>query len=110
MKGYSYPGKSPKGGSPLSKRKDEGTVPLSEWEKKKGMRKSNIRGSNKTEIINDLEDRIEFLRSDLRGGGVDKVPVMKVGKQLNKLQTRLRKEYQIRDKEARSRGNYDEID
>ena len=44
------------------------------------------------EIQADLEDRIEFLRSDLQGGGKDKVSIMKLGKQLTKLEARLRKE------------------
>ena len=96
-----------KGSSPLSKKQDKKQVPLSKYEKKKG---TKITGGSKTEVINDLEDRIEFLRSDLQGYGKGKVPVMKVGKQLNKLQTRLRKEYQTRDKKAKNRGNYDEVD
>ena len=76
-------------GSSPAKQKPEKQVPLSEHEKKKG---TVITGGSNTEVINDLEDRIEFLRSDLKGGGKDKVSIMKVGKQLTKLQARLKAE------------------
>ena len=75
------------GSSPAKQKQDQ--VPLSKHEKKKG---TVITGGSNTEVINDLEDRIEFLRSDLKGGGKDKVSIMKVGKQLTKLQARLKAE------------------
>ena len=81
MKGMDF------GNSPV--KQDEKQVPLSEHEKKKG---TKITGGSQSEVINDLEDRIEYLRSDLQGGGKDKVSIMEVGRQLAKLQTRLKKE------------------
>ena len=77
-------------GSPAKQKTDTSKqVPLSPHEKKKG---TIITGGSDAEVINDLEDRIEFLRSDLQGGGKDKVSIMKLGKQLTKLEARLRKE------------------
>ena len=76
-------------------KQDKKQVPLSEHEKKKG---TQIISGNQNEVINDLEDRIEYLRDDLKGGGKDKMNVMEVGKQLNKLEKRLKEEYAKRDK------------
>ena len=62
-------------------------VPLSEVEKKKG---TMITGGSDAEIINDLEDRIEFLNSDLQ----DSDSTMEKGQimtQLNKLEVKLKK-------------------
>ena len=62
-------------------------VPLSKHEEKKG---TQITGGNKSEEMVDLEDRIEFLNSDLQG----EKSIMKRGKiitQLNKLKARLKK-------------------
>tara|TARA_R110002020_G_scaffold19448_1_gene67273 strand:+ start:1038 stop:1334 length:297 start_codon:yes stop_codon:yes gene_type:complete len=70
---------------------DKTNVKLSEHEKKKGTR---VTGGNKTEEINDLEDRIEFLQSDLDGGGKEDLKVMQKGKiitQITKLKAQLRK-------------------
>jgi len=63
-------------------------VPLSEGEKKKG---TMITGGSDAEVINDLEDRIDFLNSDLQ----DSDSTMEKGQimtQLNKLKVRLKKE------------------
>ena len=65
------------------------TVPLSKHEKEKG---TIITGGSKSEKIADLEDRIEFLRSDLKGGGEGKVNYMELGRQITKLEARLKKE------------------
>tara|TARA_R100000027_G_scaffold13127_1_gene9382 strand:+ start:403 stop:852 length:450 start_codon:yes stop_codon:yes gene_type:complete len=43
-------------------------VPLSGYEREKG---TEITGGNRVEIINDLEDRIEYLESDLEQGKGD---------------------------------------
>lgn len=51
----------------LSK-KDDKQVPLSAYEKKQG---TETQGGSKAERINDLEDRIEFLQSDLKEGKGD---------------------------------------
>jgi hypothetical protein len=78
MKGFSGFGNSP------AKQKQ---VPLSEHEDKKG---TIITGGSEAEEINDLEDRIEFLNSDIS----DSDSTMKKGKmitQRNKLQARLKK-------------------
>ena len=64
-------------------------VPLSKHEKKKG---TIITGGRDKEVIADLEDRIQFLRSDLKGGGEGKVNYMDIGRQITKLEARLRKE------------------
>ena len=53
--------------SPVKKKEDK-QVPLSAYEKKKG---TEITGGSKIERINDLEDRIEFLQSDLNEGKGD---------------------------------------
>jgi hypothetical protein len=66
---------------------DKKQVPLSPGEKKKG---TMITGGSKSEEINDLEDRIEFLNSDIS----DSDSAMEKGKmttQRNKLQARLKK-------------------
>ena len=63
-------------------------VPLSKGEKKKG---TMITGGGDAEVINDLEDRIDFLNSDLQ----DSDSTMEKGQimtQLNKLKVRLKKE------------------
>ena len=57
-------------------------VPLSEYEDKKG---TIITGGSKFEEKVDLEDRIEFLKNDIKDGNTDP----KVKAQLKKLQTRL---------------------
>ena len=64
-------------------------VQLSVHEKKKG---TMITGGSKSEIIADLEDRIEFLRSDLKGGSTGKPSIMNIGKQIAKLEARLKQE------------------
>ena len=74
-------------GKALWDSKHEKQVPLSEHEDKKG---TMITGGSKSEEINDLEDRIEFLNSDIS----DESSIMKKGKiitQRNKLKTRLAK-------------------
>ena len=71
--------------SPMTQKEKQ--VPLSPGEKKKG---TVITGGSKTEEIFDLEDRIEFLNSDIS----DSDSVMGKGKmitQRNKLQARLKK-------------------
>ena len=88
MKGFSGFKSSPA-------KQDKKQVPLSEHEKKKG---TQIVGGSQNEVINDLENRIEYLRSDLQGGGKDKVSIMEVGRQLNKLEKRLKEEYAKRKK------------
>ena len=50
------------------KQEEEKQVPLSSYERKKG---TEITGGSKVEIINDLENRIEFLESDLKEGKGD---------------------------------------
>ena len=80
MKGFSGFGNSP------AKQKQ---VPLSEHEDKKG---TIITGGSDSEVINDLEDRLQFLRDDLKGGGKDKPSIMKIGKQITKLEARLKQE------------------
>ena len=63
-------------------------VQLSVHEKKKG---TMITGGSKSEVINDLEDRIEFLNSDLQ----DSDSALEKGQiktQLSKLNIRLKKE------------------
>tara|TARA_R110000822_G_scaffold252223_1_gene378897 strand:+ start:248 stop:565 length:318 start_codon:yes stop_codon:yes gene_type:complete len=54
--------------SAMKMKKEDKQVPLSAYEKKKG---TEITGGNKAERINDLEDRIEFLQSDLKEGKGD---------------------------------------
>ena len=73
----------------------EEQVSLSKHEKEKG---TQITGGNQQEVINDLESRIEYLRGDLKGGTKGKVNVMEIGRQLNKLEKRLREEYAKRKK------------
>ena len=80
MKGMSF------GNSPLTQKKKQ--VTLSKHEEKKG---TMITGGSDPEVITDLEDRIEFLNSDLQ----DSDSVMEKGQiktQLNKLEVRLKKE------------------
>ena len=79
------------GFSPFTKKQDHTNVPLSEHEKKKG---TVVTGGSKSEEINDLEDRIEFLQSDLDGGGKEPLKVMEKGKimsQMKKLKAQLKK-------------------
>mgnify|MGYP003661154811 CR=1 FL=1 len=57
-------------------------VALSEHEVERG---TMITGGNESEVINDLEDRIEFLTSDIKDGNTD----AKVKAQLKKLKTEL---------------------
>ena len=59
-------------------------VPLSRHEDKKG---TMITGGSRNEIVNDLEDRIEFLTSDIEDGNTDP----KVKAQLEKLKMELAK-------------------
>ena len=78
-----------KGFSPFTKHEPghEEQVPLSEHEDKKG---TMIIGGSKSEEMVDLEDRIEFLNSDI----ADESSVMKRGKmvtQRDKLKARLTK-------------------
>jgi len=54
--------------SAMKMKKGDKQVPLSSYEKKKG---TEITGGSKVEKINDLEDRIEFLQSDLNEGKGD---------------------------------------
>ena len=54
--------------SAMKMKKGDKQVPLSSYEKKKG---TVITGGSKVEKINDLEDRIEFLQSDLKEGKGD---------------------------------------
>ena len=80
MKGMDF------GNSPV--RQDRKQVRLSREEKEKG---TEITGGSKTEVINDLEDRIEFLNSDLQ----ETDSTMKRGKimtQLTRLKQRLKQE------------------
>ena len=75
-----------KGISPI-KQKNATNVPLSEEEKKKGVM---VTGGSKSEEINDLEDRIEFLKSDIADAGQEgptklRAQLMKLQKQLAKL-------------------------
>ena len=67
-------------------KQDKKQVPLSEHEKKKG---TQMIGGNQNEVINDLEDRIEFLNSDIS----EEESLMKRGKmitQRNKLKNKLK--------------------
>jgi len=54
--------------SAMKMKKGDKQVPLSAYEKSKG---TEITGGSKVEQINDLEDRIEFLKSDLKKGKGD---------------------------------------
>ena len=54
--------------SAMKMKKGDKQVPLSSYQKKKG---TVITGGSKVEKINDLEDRIEFLQSDLKEGKGD---------------------------------------
>ena len=90
--GYTMNGFSGFGNSPAklkTDKKPEKQVPLSEHEEKKG---TVITGGSDSEVIADLEDRIEFLRSDLKGGSTGKPSIINVGKQITKLEARLKKE------------------
>ena len=62
MKGMSFKD------SPIRKEDKDKQVPLSAYEKKMG---TEITGGSKIEKINDLEDRIESLKSDLKEGKGD---------------------------------------
>ena len=79
MKGMSFKN------SPL--KQDKTNVPLSEQEKKKG---TVVTGGSKSEEIADLEDRIEFLQSDIADAGQEgptknRAQLMKLKQQLAKL-------------------------
>tara|TARA_R110000737_G_C14498453_1_gene471537 strand:- start:51 stop:638 length:588 start_codon:yes stop_codon:yes gene_type:complete len=78
--------KSPMKAGPETKQVDvddiDKQVALSEHEVEKG---TMITGGNESEVINDLEDRIEFLTSDIKDGNTD----AKVKAQLKKLKTEL---------------------
>jgi len=85
MKGWSGFQNSP------MKQKNTTNVTLSKHEKKKG---TVVTGGSKSEEINDLEDRIEFLQSDLDGGGKEPLKIMEKGKiisQIKKIEGQLKK-------------------
>ena len=85
QKGIDFGNRKP--GPPKHEPGHEDQVPLSKHEDKKG---TMITGGSKSEEINDLEDRIEFLNSDIS----DESSIMKKGKmitQRDKLKTRLAK-------------------
>jgi hypothetical protein len=70
----------------VSPAKVDGTVPLSKEEEEQG---TEITGGNKREVIIDLQDRIEFLESDIE----KETKAMKKGKmisQVKKLKKRLK--------------------
>lgn len=69
----------------VSTQADAPQVGLSKHEKSKG---TVVTGGSKSEVINDLEDRIEFLTSDL-SDAKDSAKKAKIQAQLNKLKTRL---------------------
>jgi len=76
-----------KGFSPFTKKQDQTNVPLSEHEKKSGV---IVTGGSKNEEINDLEDRIEYLESDIADAGQEgptklRAQLMKLKQQLAKL-------------------------
>ena len=77
------------GSSPATQKKNPNEqVPLSKYEDEKG---TMITGGSKSEVITDLEDRIEFLNSDIS----DESSIMKKGKmitQRDKLKSRLKQE------------------
>ena len=75
-----------RGFSPFTKKQDQTNVPLSEHEKKKG---TIVTGGSKSEEINDLEDRIEFLKSDIADAGQE--GPTKLRSQLMKLEAQLAK-------------------
>ena len=83
--GYTMNGFSGFGNSPAKQKQ----VSLSEHEGKKG---TMITGGSDSEVISDLENRIEFLRSDLKGGGKGKPSIINIGKQITKLEARLKQE------------------
>jgi len=69
------------------KKQDHTNVPLSEHEKKSGV---IVTGGSKNEEINDLEDRIEYLESDIADAGQEgptklRAQLMKLKQQLAKL-------------------------
>ena len=80
MKGMDF------GNSPV--RQDKKQVRLSREEKEKG---TEITGGSKIEVINDLEDRIEFLNSDLQDSD-SAIEKGQIKTQLSKLNIRLKKE------------------
>ena len=83
LKSGNKPGFKNMGSSPVKEKKQ---VALSKHEKKKG---TIVTGGSKSEEIIDLEDRIEFLNSDI----ADESSIMKKGKmvsQRNKLKARLK--------------------
>ena len=81
MKGMDF------GNSPVRQGK---VVPASKHEKSKNTSVAESSDS-KAEKINDIEDRIDFLREDLKGGSTGKASVMGVGKQITKLEAELKK-------------------
>jgi hypothetical protein len=89
-----YGMKYTKGGFPFKSspaKQDKTNVQLSEHEKKQG---TMVTSGSKNEEINDLEDRLEFLNSDLGGGGKEDLKIMEKGKiisQKNKLKAQLKK-------------------
>tara|TARA_R110001583_G_scaffold193926_2_gene363678 strand:- start:39 stop:311 length:273 start_codon:yes stop_codon:yes gene_type:complete len=86
--GYNMNGFSGFGNSPAKQVvKGKKQVPLSKHEKKKG---TEITGGSDAEVINDLEDRIEFLQSDIADG--DGAGVVGQKAQLAKLKIQLSKE------------------
>ena len=82
--GYNMKGWGGYQNSPMKQKQ----VPLSEHEDKKG---TMIEEGSVRDEINDLEKRVSDLRSDLKGGSTGKVNVIAVGKQITKLEARLKK-------------------
>ena len=82
MKGWSGFQNSPMKQKPVTTKDKQ--VPLSEHEDKKG---TMITGGSESEVMIDLEDRIEFLTSDIQDGNTDP----KVKAQLEKLKKELAK-------------------
>tara|TARA_R110002020_G_scaffold469888_2_gene695264 strand:+ start:965 stop:1240 length:276 start_codon:yes stop_codon:yes gene_type:complete len=74
------------GNSPVKQKGKQ--VQLSAHEKKHG---TVITGGSKSEVINDLEDRIEFLNSDLQDSD-SAIEKGQIKTQLSKLNIRLKKE------------------
>ena len=64
------------------KQKEEKQVPLSTYEKG-----TEMTGGSKAEVINDLEDRIEFLQSDLKEGKGDIAQLKILKARLAKMKT-----------------------
>ena len=66
------------------KQKEEKQVPLSTYEREKG---TEMTGGSKAEVVNDLEDRIEFLQSDLKEGKGDIAQLKILKARLAKMKT-----------------------